>query len=404
MGILVIIVLLIVLLWREKYHAKQVWYYKALINEIPFDSVLLDNKWRFRIISRNAVSDSKRRKWMIGKTEMDYWVYQKSDPEKGQLRKEMFYKALKSRKTESIEERIVDKDGNEKVFLRLFTPLFNRKGKHLGAVGFSYELTQIKQKEHELELLNNELKRSNEDLDSFAHVASHDLKTPLRTIISFLQLFERKNYKKLDNTDREYLDFVANGAKQMNRLINSLLDYSGIGKQKEGVQVVNLNRILESVKLNLACLGKDCHLQIKWDAMPSIIAHDFLMLQLFQNLIGNGIKYNKNNTPTVEIFTKWVNDEMVYAVRDNGIGISKEYQETVFKVFQRLHKSNEYEGSGIGLAACRRIVKLYGGKIWFESEVGKGTTFYFTLPCEMVKENNSVYNSIEHQLVAMPAN
>ena len=387
-----LIIVLIAFVWREKYHAQKNWYYKALVNEIPFDSVLLDNKWRFRIISRNAVKDPKRRQWMIGKTEMDYWVYQRSDPEKGQLRKEMFLKALENRKTESIEERLIDKDGNERIFLRLFTPLFNTKGKHLGSVGFSYELTEIKQKEHELELLNIEMKRSNEDLDSFAHVASHDLKTPLRTIISFLQLYQRKNHTKFDDTDKEYLDFVANGAQQMNKLINSLLDYSRIGKQKVGVQIVNLDRIMESIKLNLACLTKDSNVQITWDSLPNIIAHDFLMIQLFQNIIGNGIKYNKSDMPAVDVFTKWVDNELVYAVRDNGIGIPTEYKDTVFKVFQRLHKSNEYEGSGIGLAACRRIVELYGGKIWFESECGKGTIFYFTLPCEMVKENDYVYN------------
>ncbi len=396
MSFMIIAGLLIFIFSRERYYTRKLWFHETLVEEMPFDSIMLDTEGRYQIISSGSIKDPKKRKWMIGKTDMDYWVYQRKDPEPGKKRLEMFKKAVEKRETQSIEETMLDKEGQERVHLRMVKPIFDKTtGKHLASMGFSYELTAIKQKERELDTLNKELQRSNEDLDNFAHVASHDLRTPLRSITSFLQLFVRKNQARFDDTDREYVQFIANASKQMDNLIKSLLSYSSIDRQKVIPKPINLNRTLNSVQLSLGSVIQERCATIEVSPLPTILVQDFLMLQLFQNLIGNALKYNKSDHPTVEVFV--VEDKenaYTFAVRDNGIGIPAQYKETVFKIFHRLHRAEEYEGTGIGLAACKRIVDLCDGKIWFESS-DSGTTFYFTLPACVVVEKPEKQRVVE---------
>jgi signal transduction histidine kinase len=387
----IIAVLVVFIIARERYYRQKLWLHETFVEQMPFDSIMFDNKGRYRIISSGAIKDPKVRRWLVGKTDIDYWTYRRKDPEPGKKRLEMIKKAVETKETQSIEEDLLDREGNERVHLRMVRPIFDSKGKHLATLGFSYELTAIKQKERELNEINKVLKRSNEDLDNFAHVASHDLRTPLRSITSFLQLFVRKNQARFDDTDREYVKFISHGAKQMDSLIQSLLGYATIDRHKVLPKTVHLNKTLDSVQLGMASLINDRHVYIEVSPLPTLVVHDFLMIQLFQNLIGNGIKYNKNVSPRIEVFVVNNNESTItYAVRDNGIGISEQYKDTVFKIFQRLHRIEEYEGSGIGLAACKRIVDLYGGKIWFESSE-KGTTFFLTLPaCPVVEKTENI--------------
>jgi signal transduction histidine kinase len=398
--IIIVLSLLTFIFFRERYYLKKLWFHETLAKETPFDSIMMDDKWRFRIISSGAIKDPVKRKWLIGKTDMDYWVHHRKDPKPGQKRLEMFYRALEKRCEQSLEEAMLDKNGDERVHLRMVKPIFDAKGKHLASIGFSYELTAIKQKERELAALNKELERSNEDLDNFAHVASHDLRTPLRSINSFLQLYIRKNRAQFDDTDKEYIQFISNGAKQMDNLISSLLAYASIERQKMPPKEINLNKIINSVQLNLSSLINERKADLIVSPLPTIIVQDFLMVQLFQNLIGNGLKYNKNAIPTVEVFSFEQNKTHIFAIRDNGIGISEQYKESVFKIFHRLHSAEEFEGTGIGLAACKRIIELYEGKIWFESD-HLGTTFYFTLPnCNIVeKDELKPINKAEYSTV-----
>jgi signal transduction histidine kinase len=378
--------LLLFIYFREKYHKRKLWFYETLLQETPFDVMMMDNQWRYRILSPGAIKDPAKRRWLIGKTDMDYWTHHRNDPEPGKKRLAVLKKAVENRQIESIEETMRDREGQERVHLRMIKPIFDAMGKHQGTIGFSYELTAIKQKERELAALNAVLARSNEDLDNFAHVASHDLRTPLRNINSFLQLFIRKNRDHFDDTDKEYIQFISNGAKHMDALIQSLLSYAGIDRQKIEPKSVNLNKILNSVQSSLSSLVQERSAIIDIAPMPTIIGQDFLMIQLFQNLINNGIKYNKSKIPTVDVSVSEQNGVLTFAVSDNGIGISPQFKETVFKIFHRLHGTEEYEGTGIGLAACKRIVEIHGGKIWFESDP-TGTIFYFTLPNCSVVEN-----------------
>jgi signal transduction histidine kinase len=384
----IIVFLLLFIVFRERYYMQKLWFHETLVQETPFDSIMMDEKWRYRIISSGAIKDPVKRRWLIGKTDMDYWVHHRQNREQGKKRMAIFQRALDSRKEESIEETLLDRNGQERTHLRMIKPIFDKKGKHQAFIGFSYELTGIKQKEHELAALNKELARSNEDLDNFAHVASHDLRTPLRSINSFLQLYVRKNRVHFDDTDKEYIQFISNSARQMDNLINSLLAYSGIDRQKFAPKPVNLNKILDSISMNLSSLSRERQAEIIVSSLPTILVQDFLMVQLFQNLVGNSVKYNRQPAPTVEVFAIENDGLFTFAVRDNGIGIPEQYKETVFKIFHRLHGNGEFEGSGIGLAACRRITDLCNGEIWFESD-DNGTTFYFTLPkCTVIEKPN----------------
>jgi signal transduction histidine kinase len=394
----ILFTIILLFIWRERYVSKKLGYYETLVNEIPFDSVLTDSQWRIQVISNNAVKNAERRRWMIGKTEMDYWVQKRNDPEQGKKRMELFLRALENKCLESVEETIKDRNGQERIYLRMAKPVFCKNGKHTSTVGFAYDLTAIKQKEQELAALNLELKRSNEDLDNFAHVASHDLRTPLRSITSFAQLFERKNRTCFDQTDLEYIRFISNSARQMDGLINSLLSYSSIDRQKEGPKNLEMDRILSIVKLNLSSLMNEKKAELYIAPLPRIVAHDFLMIQLFQNLIGNGFKYNKSDTPSVKVFCFEKDNQYTYAVQDNGIGIPPQYNETVFKIFHRLHGVEQFEGSGIGLAACKRIVEFYGGSIWFDSGES-GTVFYISLPKCTVVEKPKVSQSLVAEMV-----
>lgn len=232
----------------------------------------------------------------------------------------------------------------------------------------------------ELQKANNELERSNKDLEQFAYVASHDLKTPLRNINGFLSLLEKYHIR---NIDKDGADLVSSAIKSvgfLEKLINSLLEYSQVIQKRTIENKIDLNDVMELTKHNF----RGTNACIEHPKMPSINANFTQMLQLFQNLIANGIKYNQSEFPTITIDFEEINGFYQFSVKDNGIGIEKEYQEGVFTIFRRLHTQQEYEGTGIGLSICKKIVEGYGGKIWIDSEAQEGTTFCFTLPIKPI--------------------
>jgi signal transduction histidine kinase len=233
---------------------------------------------------------------------------------------------------------------------------------------------QLKQYAHKLE-------KSNQELTDFANIASHDMKAPVRNILSFAQLFERRNKDKFDERDTEYFGFIKTNANQCIKLIESLLNYSKVDKNIGEPTECDVNDSVFSAQNNLIAVINERNAVIEIDDLPTIEAHPMLLMQLFQNLINNGIKYNQSAQPSIHISSKFSATEgCVYAVKDNGIGIPEKHKQDVFAMFRRLHSAAEYEGSGIGLAFCKRIVETYEGKMWLESEVDKGSTFYFTLP------------------------
>jgi light-regulated signal transduction histidine kinase (bacteriophytochrome) len=227
---------------------------------------------------------------------------------------------------------------------------------------------------------SEELARSNNELEQFAYVASHDLQEPLRMVSSFLQLLEKQLAGKLDKDSKEYIDFAVDGSKRMKNMIDDLLSYSRIISGKAQFEKTDINKILQDVKNNLRENIRVSEASIGYSKMPVMTADSIKMARLFQNLIANAIKFKtKNNKPVVEINCTEQPDAYLFSVKDNGIGMKKEYHEKIFLIFQRLNSKEEYPGTGIGLAECQKIVTLHGGKIWVESEQEKGSTFYFTV-------------------------
>ena len=225
-----------------------------------------------------------------------------------------------------------------------------------------------------------ELERSNKELEQFAYVASHDLQEPLRMVSSYTQLLARRYEGQLDEKAQTYIEYAVDGAVRMQRLINDLLAYSRITTRGEPAQAVDAHALLGEVLRNLTALTDESHALVSAAELPIVHADPTQLSQLLQNLISNAIKFRRADPPYVHLSAQDLGAEWRFAVQDNGIGIEAKYAERIFIIFQRLHTRQEYPGTGIGLAVCKRIVERHGGKIWFESEPGQGTTFYFTLP------------------------
>lgn len=240
--------------------------------------------------------------------------------------------------------------------------------------------SQLNEKMEDLEKTNTKLKESNEELERFAHVVSHDLKTPLRSIGSFVQVLDRKLGKRLDPNEQKYLHFVSSGVKKMEMVIKDLLSMSKLRKDSLEREWIDLKGLLSELEEEMLVVATNDHAKLEVaQSPPNIYFNKTNAKQLYQNLIGNGFKYNKSEIPIVQV--GWEQDKgiWIFYVKDNGIGIEKKYQQKIFDMFSRLHNDQEYDGTGIGLAICKKIVEESGGQIWIDSEINKGSTFYFTL-------------------------
>jgi len=237
------------------------------------------------------------------------------------------------------------------------------------------------QKQEEVERANEQLTQANEELKQFAYVASHDLKEPLRMIGSYTQIINRKFASELDENTQTYFYYVTDGVERMNNLLDGLLKYATVGRGAQELKVVDLNDTMLICQANLRLLIEETETKLEVGELPSILGIGSLLSQLFQNIISNAIKFrNKDTIPEVAIRSEEKENEYLISIKDNGIGIKDEYKERIFVIFQRLHARTDYEGTGIGLAICHKIMQRMGGKIWVESEYGKGSTFFFTFP------------------------
>lgn len=221
---------------------------------------------------------------------------------------------------------------------------------------------------------------SNADLERFVYVATHDLQEPLRLITSFLQLLKKKYDSQLDEQASEYINYAVDGSRRIKKLILDLLEYSKFSIDRDGFKVLDAGKVIEDVKHSLCSLLKQHHAIIDVKPLPVIYADPSLLHQLFKNLLTNSIKYRGESTPKISIDCIAQGDNYLFSVSDNGIGIDPGYSEKIFDLFQRLHKNEAFEGTGVGLAICEKIIRLHRGSIWVESMPGKGSTFYFTIP------------------------
>ncbi|MEO6548964.1 MAG: PAS domain S-box protein [Ferruginibacter sp.] len=266
-------------------------------------------------------------------------------------------------------------------------PVFDDKGIYQGALAMITDITRRKQDEEllkkskaTLSINNRELEQKNKELEQFAYVASHDLQEPLRTTISFVEIFKKQYFGKLDPMADKYLGYIVQSSQRMSLLIKDLLEFSRIGINKD-LELVDCNMVLSDVLIDITKKIKDANAEIIAGPLPIVSGYRSELKQLFQNLVINAIKFRRpGEIPKVEIASTLLNGHWQFSFTDNGIGIDKAYYERIFIIFQRLHTRSQFDGSGIGLSHCKKIVELHHGKIWVESVVGEGSVFYFTIP------------------------
>jgi PAS domain S-box-containing protein len=271
------------------------------------------------------------------------------------------------------------KDGRRVNISLSVSPIFDEAGVMVGASKIARDITERKIAEDALEKQASSLVRANADLQEFAYITSHDLLEPLRTIRACTEMFLKKNGEKLTDDEKDLLQLVAAAGQRMSAMVSDLLGYSRMLTEDVPMANVPISEVLDWARNNLHLAVQTSNAQISCREMPIVRGNRIALVQLFQNLLSNAIKYRRSEPVEIRISAERKADGWLFAVRDNGIGIDPTYHQCIFRLFQRLH-SQEFPGTGIGLTLCRKIVQAHGGKIWVESEVGMGATFFFTLP------------------------
>lgn len=271
---------------------------------------------------------------------------------------------------------------------------FADKAAEIGAVDYIYKpinprilkskvqvYIDLYKQNQNLKKLNETLQKNNEELERFAYICSHDLQEPARMMTHFSEFLYNDYQDKLDKDGRQYIEIINKNAKHMQKMINDILTFSKVDYDKAIFEKVDCQKIAEEIAAELKFDIEQKSVKLKIDNLPTIITSKTLISILLQNLIGNAIKYQDGSRPPeISVLYDETPDEWVFKVSDNGIGIEKEYQEKVFAMFQRIHRKEDYPGTGIGLCTCKKFIENYGGKLWFDSQLGSGTTFYFSVP------------------------
>ena len=293
------------------------------------------------------------------------------------------------------ELRNYRKDGNLFWNELYIAPVRDPQGGLTHFVGIQTDITQRKHQEIELANKTRELAQSNAELQQFAYVASHDLQEPLRMVASYTQLLGKRYRGKLDQDADEFIGYAVDGATRMQRLIRDLLEYSRVGAERQSFEKTDCELVFQQAMQNLSASILERHAEVTHNPLPIVQASPTHLTQIFQNLIGNALKFQGDAPPKIHVGAKALPDGWEFSVRDNGVGMPGDQLDRIFAIFQRLHGQSEYPGTGIGLAICKRIVGKYGGQIWAESEPGQGSTFYFTLttPREVMKSMPSKADS-----------
>ena len=298
--------------------------------------------------------------------------------------------SLKTHTPYVIDHRIQFPDNRIKYVHERCKSFYNDKGEAVRSIGTVLDITERKRTEDELtrykdhleelvEARTVELACSNEELERFAYICSHDLQEPLRMVTSYLQLLEKRYKHKLDNDADDFINFAVGGAKRMKTLINDLLIYSRVGTKGKEFQPVDCEKVVDDVLDNLEVAIHESGAKILRESLPTVIGDGTQLVQLFQNLIGNALKFRSDRSPVIRISARKQNGFWKFLIQDNGIGIKREYFAQIFQVFHRLHNREEYPGTGIGLAVCKRIAQRHGGTIDVKSTPGAGSVFSFTI-------------------------
>jgi PAS domain S-box-containing protein len=357
--------------------------YHSLVDTLPINILRKDMQGRITFGNKGYVEMMGRPfEELKGKTDLDLFPrelalkYQRDDDKvfhKGQI-------------FEDIEEHR-HADGRRLWVHVLKAPVRNAKGEIVGTQIIFWDVTARKEAEQELTRTAADLARSNKDLEQFAYVASHDLQEPLRMVISYTELIAKRYKDKLDADGQEFIGYAVAGALRMQRLIEDLLAYSRVGTRGKPMQPASAETALQAALDNLRLAVQDSRAEVTHDPLPTVLADEGQLAQLFQNLVGNALKFRGDQRPQIQIRAERApakpsakSTEWIFSVRDNGIGIDPQFFERIFIIFQRLHGREQYAGTGIGLAICKKIVERHGGRIWVESVPGQGAAFFFTLP------------------------
>lgn len=297
------------------------------------------------------------------------------------------------------DDNLLKKNGD--IFLANISiaPITDANNKHVGYIEVLKDITVqhqheadqlganslLKQEIDRRKVIEKDLKESNAELEAFASAASHDLQEPLRMVISYLQLIDRRYRDKLDKDGREFLEFAVDGASRMRTLISDLVEYSRVDMAAKPYKLVNTNEVVEQVINNLQLSAQDAGVKIIKDNLPNVWGDAVQLSQVFQNLIANAIKFHGDKSPEVHIGYQQKDTEYIFSIKDNGKGINKKDYQKIFLIFKQLGSRTIREGSGIGLAVTKKIVKRHNGRIWVESTENVGSTFYFTIPIHQLK-------------------
>ena len=364
-------------LFTERDQIQRELFYQANLLQNVSDAVIATNN-EFRIQSWNKAAETIygwREEEVLGKTmsELMTIVYQQDSRE--EVMADFLSKGhWQGRVTQN------RKDGTLIPVLSSVTAVKDQHGAVIGAVAVNRDISDQLEIEEALRERTRSLEASNEDLAQFAYAASHDLQEPLRMITSYLQLIAQRHQDQLDEEANEFIGYAIDGARRMRQLIVDLLAYSRIGQQNQGIGQVDLEKILQQVLFNLEVQIQEANITITHDPLPTITADKTQMLQLLQNLISNAIKFRSEASPKIHVSATQDPSNWMIQVTDNGIGMERELTKKIFAIFQRLHTREEYPGTGIGLAICKKIVQKHKGEIWVDSEPGSGSTFSFSIP------------------------
>lgn len=275
------------------------------------------------------------------------------------------------------EFRIITKRAKVKWAMETVAPIFYQGRR--ATLGNLIDVTEHKLMEERLKQITAEMQRSNNELEQFAYVISHDLREPLRMVSSYTQLLAKRYGNKLDTDADEFIGYAVDGAKRMQALLHDLLEYSRVGTRGKPFTWVNCKEVVEQAIVNLKIAIEESGASVTYDALPAVMGDEGQLVQLFQNLIGNAIKFRREETPCVHISAQRKRNVVAFSVEDNGIGIDPQYRQVIFEIFRRLHTREEYPGTGMGLSICKKIVERHGGHIWVQSQLGQGSTFRFTI-------------------------
>ncbi len=347
---------------------------RLLLEHTPAAIAMVDKEMKYQLVSRRWLEDYKlANQDIIQKSHYEIF------PEIPARWKKVHQRCLKGA-VERCDQDLFIRANGEKQWLKWeIRPWASDAGDINGIIMVSEEITQCRKAQEKLQQLNEELIQSNRDLEQFAYVASHDLQEPLRAVTSYAQLLARKYQGNLDAKADKYINYIVDGATRMQQLIEDLLEFSRVGTRAKALVPTDCDNVLNQVLENLKIAIAQNRAKITHDPLPTIMGDEIQLIQLFQNLIGNAIKFRGEEPLRIHISVETREKEWLFSVRDNGIGIETEYFERIFTIFQRLHSKSEYPGTGIGLAVCKKIVERHGGHIWVKSQSGAGTTFYFTI-------------------------